>query len=127
MATYKVGEGHDVALIDLVDIAPQPRSDGLKFGRVTPSAAGTVVREAPYIELVWSMIETPAEYQALLAQFGLDALTSANVTLYALNDMFSPTRYNGRAVRPILGAQGAQRDFFIRDVTILVRDLAVVA
>jgi len=92
---------------------------------VTPSADGTITREAPYIELVWSVIESPSDYQTLLALFGLDSLTSANVTLYALNDQFQATRYNGRAVRPIIGASAAQRDFFIRNVVILVKDLAV--
>lgn len=124
---YKIAEGHDVALLSLTDIDPQPRSDGLKFGRVTPSAAGTITREASYIELVWSVVESPAAYQDLLEQFGLDSATTAAVTLYALNDLFQATRYNGTAVRPIIGASAAQRDYFIRDVVIIVKDLAVAA
>lgn len=122
---YKIAEGHDVALLSLTDIDPQPRSEGQKYGRVTPSAAGTDTREAPYIELLWSVIESPAAYQDLLEQFGLDAATTAAVTLYALNDQLVATRYNGRAVRPVVGANMAQNDYFVRNVVILVKDLAV--
>ena len=51
MSTYKVKPNHNQALIDLVTIAPQPASPGVKAGRRTYSADGAVHDEALYIQL----------------------------------------------------------------------------
>lgn len=119
---YKIAEGHGVALVSLTDLAPQPRSAGVKHTRRTFAASGVVYDEGAYVELEWSAIGSAAAYQALLAQFGLDTLVSANVTVYARNEQYAWTRYNGRAVRPMPG-DGVDWDIFLRDVMIVIRDL----
>ncbi len=123
MSDYRVGEGHDIALGSLTVLDPQPRSEGLKYTRTTYSASGLVYREKPYVELIWSMVESPTVYQSILEDFGLDALVSANVTVYVLDDQLTATRYNGRAIRPAIGRDGGQRNYFMRNVTIIVKDL----
>lgn len=123
MSTYRVKVGHGEALIDLVVLSPQPRSEGLKYTRSTHSASGLVYREGPYIELEWNVVESRTAYLALLTAFGLNAATSANVTLYALDEQLVATRYNGRAVRPEIGRTASQRDYFVRDVAIVIKDL----
>lgn len=119
---YKIAEGHGVALVSLTDIDPQPRSAGVKHTRTTYAASGVVYREAAYLELQWSVVGSATDYQALLAQFGLDALISANVTVYARDDQFVWTRWNGRAVRPMPG-DGVDWDVFPKGIKIVVRDL----
>lgn len=121
MSTYKVKPNHNQALVDLVLLSPQPASEGLKFARTTYAASGGVYPEAPYIELVWALLPTPTLYAALLTQFGLSASTAfANVTVYIPNATYSYTRYNGVAVRPAT----SRRSFFMRDVTMVIKDLA---
>lgn len=121
MSTYKIATGHNVALLSLTAISPQPASEGLKFARTTYAASGGVYPEAPYIELVWAILPTPTLYAALLTQFGLSASTAfANVTVYIPNAAYSYARYNGVAVRPATSRRG----FFIREIAIVVKDLA---
>lgn len=122
MSTYRVLPAHGQALVDLVVIDPQPRSIGVQATRRTYSASGLVYDEAPYVILEWSVIESATDYTALLAQFDLDTLLSANVTIYARNSQFAFTRYNGRAVRPDPG-QSVDWQYFARDVRIVIRDL----
>ena len=119
MSDYRVLPGANQALLDLVRMTPQPRSAGVQFTRRTNSASGVLYQEAPYIELQWAYFETPTEYNTLLTQFGLDSIDWATVTIYAPNERYAYTRYQGMAILP----PASQNNFFIRDVTILVRDL----
>lgn len=123
---YKIGSGHNVALMSLTDIDPQPRSPGVRATRRTYSASGLVYDQALYLVLEWTTIGSASDYQTLLAALGLDSLLSANVTIYARDDQFSWTRYNGRIVRPMPG-DGVDWDIFPRNVRVMVKDLAVAA
>lgn len=119
MSTYKVATGHNVALLGLAAISPQPASPGVKATRRTYSVAGTVHDEALYIQLEWSVIADATALDALLAQFGLDSATTANVTIYCPNQVHEFTRYNGVAVRP----EVSRNSYFLRDVQIVVKEL----
>lgn len=123
MSNYRIAAGHDQALIDLDPITPQPRSEGVKALRRTYAAGGTVYEEGKYIELAWNVLGGATSYQAILTQFGLDAAATAQVTLYVPDYNFAYARYNGTAVRPLVGEDIAQRNYFLRNVVILVRDL----
>lgn len=125
MSDYRAATGSGVALGSLTVLDPQPRSIGLQYTRVTTASGGAVIKEGPYIELIWSVFESASEYQSILTVFGLNSAQYATVTIYALNELLSLTRFNGVAVRPTLGQQGAQTNYFLRDVTILVKDLVV--
>lgn len=122
---YLLKEGADQPLIDLIAIAPQPRSEGRLYGRISQAASGVVVLEAPHAILIWDVVESPTAYEDLLEQFGLDAATSAAVTITLPNDLFTQTRYNGTAVRPVPGDTVRRDSYFIRDVRIVIKDLAV--
>lgn len=123
MPSYLIAEGHNVALLDLDAISPQPRSEGLKAARRTYSPDGSVHEEGLYIELEWGLLGSATAYQALLTQFGLDAAATAAVTIYCPGPDYSYARYNGTAVRPEVGRDVRRRGYFIRDVIILVRGL----
>lgn len=120
MSDYRVKEGLNQALVDLVAIDPQPRSAGVQATRRTYAADGTVHDEGLFVELVYDVLEDATALDDLLDQFGLDAATTANVTIYAPNQLHVYTRYNGLAVRP----ETRRNNYFLRDVTIVVRDLA---
>ena len=122
---YKVLLGTDQPLIDLVAIDPQPRSDGLRYGRVSHTGAGGMVLELPWIELAWDVIESADDYESLLTQFGLNNSTSEDVTITLPNELFAEVRFNGKALRPVVGETVTRRDFYIRDVRIIVRNLSV--
>lgn len=117
--SYKAKEGAGAALVDLITIAPQPRSDGVKPTRRTYSADGKPHDEGLHVALIYDMVEDQTELDDIFDQFGLDVATSAAVTIYCPNQMHVYTRYSGLAVRPDV----SRRDFFLRDVTIIIRDL----
>lgn len=117
---YRIAEGHGVALVSLVDIDPQPASAGVKATRRTYSADGAIHDEGLHIVLEYSALEDATALDDLLDQFGLDVATTANVTLYAPNQVHAYARYNGLAVRP----EVSRDNFYLRGIQIVVRDLA---
>lgn len=123
MSDYRAKAGHDENLIDLVVLDPQPTTVGLEYTRVTPAASRAVVREGPFVRFLYSAL-TESDFTSVLGQFDLTNNETANVTIYAVDELYGPQRYNGLAVRPAIGRNGARRDYFVRDVEILVRDLA---
>lgn len=123
MSSYRVKTGHDQALVDLVAMAPQPRSEGVLRVRRTYAAGGAVIEEGRYIELVWDLVGTIAAFQALLTQFGLGVALTSEVTIYAPEQYYAYNRFNGTAIRPELGRDVSRNTYFIRNITILVRDL----
>ena len=127
MTTYRVADGHDVALGSLNVLSPQPRSEGIKPTRRTFGGDGTPYDEGKYVELLYSMAATVTEYQAILTAFGIKSAGSNEVTVYVRDETFAWTRQNGLAIRPEPGADVRWSNYFPRDVVILVRDLAVSA
>jgi len=121
--TYRVADGHDVALVDLDVLDPQPRSEGIKPTRRTFGGDGTPYDEGKYVELLYSVVSSVTEYQAILDAFGVKSAGSNEVTVYIRDETFAWTRKNGLAIRPQPG-QDVRWSFFPRDVVILVRDLA---
>lgn len=126
---YRLAVGHDVALEDLLVIDPQPRSEGLAFARRTYAADGSVRQEAPYVVLMWDVLDDGDAFQALMAQFGLGmpGVLTAEVTLSGPLDAFWQDAYfNGTAVRPQPGTDAVRRDYFLRNVQVVVRDLVTI-
>ena len=123
MSTYKVADGHDVALGSLSDVDPQPRSTGIQATRRTFAADGTIQDDAKYILLEFTALASASEYQSLLSDFGIQTATSNDVTVYVRDETFAWGRYNGTAIRPSPGTDVKWKDYFPRDIAILVRDL----
>lgn len=121
--TYKVGLGWNVPEANMSIVSPQPSCEGIKYTRVTYTASGAVVREGPYVELVWSSLGNAATYQSLLAQFGLSSATSSQVTVIIRDERWNAVRMNGIALLPTIGEEATWHDFFPRDVVIVVRNL----
>ena len=124
--TYKVADGHNVALESLTTVAPQPASEGIKPTRRTHSASGAVLDEGRYIELQFNIVGGVTAYQALLDLFGVKTAVTNQVTVYVRDETFAWVRMNGTAVRPEPGRDVQWRRFFPRNITILVRDLTAV-
>lgn len=124
MSTYRVADGHDVALISLTVLDPQPRSEGIKPTRRTFGGDGTPYDEGKYVELLYSMVSSATEYQDILDDFGVKTAGSNEVTVYVRDETFAWTRQNGLAIRPQPGQDVRWSNYFPRDVAILVRDLA---
>lgn len=125
MTTYKVADGFNVALVSLNTIAPQPSTEGIKATRRTFAASGAVLDEGKYIEFEFGIVGTVTAYQALLDLFGVKTALTNDVTVYVRDEVFSWVRMNGTAVRPEPGKDVQWRSFFPRNITILVRNLAV--
>jgi len=123
MTTYRVADGHDVALESLNVLDPQPRSEGIKPTRRTFGGDGIPVDEGEYVELVYSMVGSATEYQSILNSFGVQSAISNQVTVYVRDETFAWTRQNGLAIRPEPGRDVRWSNYFPRDVVILVRDL----
>jgi hypothetical protein len=123
---YRVADGHGVAYGSLNVIDPQPTANGVEPTRRTFAASGAVYDEGEFIELEWSAVSTDVEYRAILAFFGLNGLplTMTNdVTVNVRNPLFVFARYNGTAVHPEMGRDVKWRNYFPRDVVILVKNL----
>ncbi len=119
---YKAGLGLGLSTGMLTTLVPQPRSVGVQTTRRSYAADGTIFEEGDHVELIFNLLETDASYSTLLGYFGLvDALVS-EVTIRAPSQFFTDTLYQGVAVRPQHGKE-ASRDYFPRNVTILVRNL----
>jgi len=123
MSSYKVADGHDVALDSLNDVDPQPRSTGIQATRRTFAADGTIQDDGKYVILEFTALASASEYQTLLSAFGIQTATSNDVTVYVRDETFAWARYNGTACRPMPGTDVKWKDYFPRDVAILVRDL----
>lgn len=122
MSTYKVADGHDVALISLNEVVPQPKSEGIKATRRTFAADGTVYDEGRYVELEFGMVPSVTEYQTLLSAFGVQTALTNDVTVYVRDETYAWVRCNGTAVRPEPG-RDVRWAYFPRSVTLLVKDL----
>ena len=124
MTTYRVADGSDVALVDLTVLDPQRHSEGIKPTRRTFGGDGTPYDEGKYVELLYSAVSGVTEYQSILSSFGVQSAGSNEVTVYVRDETFAWVRKNGLAIRPEPGRDVRWSNFFPRDVTILVRDLA---
>jgi hypothetical protein len=123
---YKVkNTGHNVALVDLVNVVPQPHSTGIQTTRRSFSADGTAYDEAKFIELEFNLVQGPTLYVALLTLFGVNNNLTNLVTVLIPDERLAFIRYNGTAVRPSPGKDMRQTRFFPRNIVILVKDLAV--
>lgn len=124
---YLLETGWNVALASLVAIVPQPRSDSVTQAvQRNQSASGLIHEIGLYIVLQWSMLDPASEYQALLDQFGLDGINLTNqVTVYVPDYEYVFRRYNGIAVRPQQGQTIRRSDYFIRDVSIVIKNLVI--
>ena len=123
MSTYKVGDGHDIALESLTDVSPQPSSLGIQSTRRTYAASGAVYDEGSFVELNFGVIDTAVNYQLLLDQFGIEGELTNEVTVYVRSKIFTWVRMNGTAVQPEIGRDVRWDRFFPRNVTILIKDL----
>lgn len=122
---YLIATGHDIALESLVAIVPQPRTVGYQYGRRQYAANGSIIDEAPFVSLQWDMIATDTEYQSLLSQFGLTSATTANVSVYIQDERYNWIVRNAVAVLPFVGTDVARDNYFIRNVTILLKNIRV--
>lgn len=125
MSNYKVSTtGYNVALGSLVTLVPQPRSDGIKVARRTYAADGTVYGEGVYIELEYNIVKSPVQLDLIYDQFGLDITVSTKqITILIPGVEYTDTRYNGLAVRPLIGPDLVRQNYFLRRLIILVKFL----
>lgn len=124
--SYKVGIGYDVAEIDLVEFPAhlQPHSEGIRVARRDHAVAGNVLGEGVYIDLDWDTVEDATQLAAIYAFFGLDgSISTSNVTVLIPGNMFTDLRYNGIAVRPLIGQDLRRTNYYLRDLTILIKML----
>ncbi len=127
MTIYKVAIGHDVPAVDTDVIVPQPLGDPVAPVQRSFGASGVHHDQGGYVVFRWDFINSPTEYQALLAQFDLNSNETANVTITARNDRFYDRRYNGIAHRPEPNTDVKWNNFFIRDLSIHITDLEEIA
>ncbi len=123
MSTYRVKTGHDEDLVDLVDVDPQPTSTGIQVTRRSYGGDGTVRTVGLYVELVFNILPTTADYQAVLTQFGLSGSLTADVTVYVRDGTFTWIRKNGKAVQPDPGRDVVWTNYFPRRINILIKNL----
>lgn len=123
---YRIATGHDIALNSLNVFSPQPMAEGIRATRRTHAASGDVYDEAKYVELVWTVVETPTELDTILDYFGMGGvpiLHQNDVTVYVRNELYIYTRYNGVAVFPQLGRDLRWKSYFPRNLTMLIKNL----
>lgn len=128
---YRVSAGHNVALVSLTKLS-YPLVYPPRGGIVRPTRRDFLGDSSPWdqglwVPFFWSSMRNIATYQSVLSAFGLGSgTTSADVTIYCLDAWLDKKRYNGLAIMPE-PAQDMDYRIFPRDITIIVRDLAVLA
>ena len=127
MSTYRVKTGTDEALVDLVDVVPQPKSIGIQQTRRTYGGDGTPRTVGPYVELEFNFLPGVAEYQAVLTQFGIQVSLMASVTVYVRDCSWNWVRMNGEAVQPDPGKDMTWDRYFPRRIKILIKNLETAA
>ena len=68
------------------------------------------------------MLSNKTQYQSILTTFGLLSADSNDVTVY-IRDGSLITCKNGKAIKPFPGQGVDYKNYFIRDLVILIRDL----
>lgn len=129
MTQYLVAEGHDVALVSLNPInADVPvTTRGIQFTERVYNLDGSITEVGPYCELLIGVLESEADYLALLTQFGLDDEDTNPVTVYIRDKRLQWQRYNATAILPGIGQEGQWTDMFMRNVIILLTELELAA
>lgn len=125
MSTYQVAAGHDVALVSLTELDPQPNDDhggGIEYTQLSYSASGVVTQQGPFFPFTWDHM-TATEYATVLGLFGLTSSDYADVTVYVRDtDLATWVRKNGVAQRPMPGETVRWQQHPVR-ITIIVRNL----
>lgn len=124
---YRAADGSDVVLGSLTVLSPQPSADLVMATRRTFAGDGTVYDEGLYVVWRWSIISSVTEYQAILTVLGVQSALTNAVTIYTRNEQGTYTRYNGTAIRPQPAVDITQRDYLLRNLQILIRDLSLSA
>lgn len=120
---YRVATGHDVALVSLNVINPQPAGGGVMVVQRNIGADGTVHEIGKWARLEWNVLDSATEYLAVLTAFGLHNALTASVTVYIRNEFFAYARYNATATRPQMQSQVRWENFFPRDISIILKEL----
>lgn len=123
MSYPRVDTGHDVPLVSLDRITPEPSTSP-----VTPvlrdwGAGGGVHDQGKYVCLRWEMVESEAQYLSLLTMFNLHIYEYSAVTVYVKDERLQWYRYNGYAQLPKPQEDMDWKNFFLRDIEIVIVDL----
>lgn len=128
MSYYAVAIGHDNTAY-MTTLTPQPDEEhpgGSQYAQVDYAPDGSVALQGAYYTFIWSEI-TQDDYEDILEDFGLDSAHSAEVTIYARDDMMKTWGYyNGVALRPLPGDTVRWNNRPQRAI-IIVRNLEAVA
>lgn len=123
MAPYRVTTGHGNILTDTEFINPEPSGSFPESVEVKYALSGATYHEGSSFILHWDMIETEAEYQAMLEQFGLDVADYADVTVYIRGKRSAFKLYNAVAHLPEPETDIKWSNVFMRNVNLILTHL----
>lgn len=125
---YMFGVGYDLALVDLVALDPQPRTDAtVQAVQRSYSANGSIHEQGGWIEMLFDALDGPEEYQTLLTQITLLDVLQVLGTWYLPDHAYRWGCYNGIVQRPAQGQDITRSGYFIRDVTLRVTHLVKIS
>lgn len=128
MTLYKVATGHDVALVSMTDIAPQPAMPAaIQTAERSYGLTGATFDNGKFVEYIWTVLGGVTAYQTILTAFGVASVLYADVTVYVRDETFTWARYNGVAHRPQPGSDLEWRRGFPVNVRLLVTQLDIAA
>lgn len=123
MSYPRVDTGHDVPLVSLDPIIPVPSTSPVTPVKRDWGAGGGIYDQGSYVCLRWEMVESEDEYLDLLTLFNLHTGNFEAVTVYVKDERLQWYRYNGYAQLPLPGADMDWKNFFPRDIEIVIVDL----
>ena len=118
MSTYRVADGHGVALVDLTVIVPQPQGDPVAPVRRESGISGVIHNQGKFAIWRYSHLASVAEYVQVLTYLGLQNADSNDVTIYTRDERFAFTRYNAKAILPQPMVDMRWQEYFPRGIEI---------
>lgn len=118
MSTYRVADGHGVALGSLTVMSPQPQGDPVAPVLRSHGVSGVVHNQGKFAVWRYSHLASVAEYLAVLTLIGLHNADSNDVTIYTRDERFAFTRYNAKAILPQPMVDMRWQEYFPRGIDI---------
>lgn len=118
MSTYRIADGHNVALGSLTVLSPQPKGDPVAPVQRSYATSGTIHDQGKFVVWRWNVIKDESAFFALVTALGVSAADSDERTIYTRSERLIWTRYNATCILPQANADFRWEFPFLRGLEV---------